>query len=282
MDDWDDDGQSISGMTLITPSVVGFLANGAHIQQHPYMHGGMTEGMMAAMAASAGSGKKVSDAITYGPRFCELFRMFTTECELNIDITRHLFALVLDYLVDFMRWVRRDEHTIAEVSNLLLNYDYLRPETRNGVIMVIIYMFSSIKATVLPGKDMFSILVSDDYGLGIANKFSLKIYNDPYYYLTFLKLTISALIDCAAVPENERMNVVNKFTNRSKQPDQNELAYYNLIKDMMLNALANDDNTECQRLVKVVTLYWQHYSKRGVSLCLYQSSTLFISVVSAL
>lgn len=234
-----DDGQSISGVSL-SSSVVGYLASGS---------------------------KKVSDAVTYGPKFCELFRNFTMECSLEIDINRHLLALILDYLVEFLRWVRKDDHTIAEVGNLLFNNDYLRPETRNGVIMVIIYMFSSIKATVLPDTDMFSVLVNKDFGLGIANKFSLKIYNDPYYYLSFLKLSLSALIDCGMIPENERVNISQKpavKSTASKIQDSNEYNKFMQLKTMVVSALDSKKIDEAQKIVEVIAVYWQD-NKREVS-----------------
>jgi hypothetical protein len=172
------------------------------------------------------SNRKISDAITYGPRFCELFHMFVTECKLQFNISRHLLSLILYYLITFIRWARQDEDRIDNISKLLLNYNYLRVGTRNGVVIVIIYLFASIKSTVIPYSDMFSVQMSDNYGLGITNKFSLKIYNDPYYFLTFLKLCVSALIDIGAIPENTRSNnVLGKCTGRcqgNKQIDDTE------------------------------------------------------------
>lgn len=58
---------------------------------------------------------------------------------------------------------------------LTIENDYLRPEVRNGIVMVIVYTFASIKATLAEGLDMFITLQDNESGLGIANRFSLKV-----------------------------------------------------------------------------------------------------------
>ena len=76
--------------------------------------------------------------------------------------------------------------------------------------MILIYTLSTAKAKS-SGKtdsDMFSVLQDAESGLGIVNKTSLKIYNDPFSYFTFLKSCMSGLIDAGKVPENERQNQV--------------------------------------------------------------------------
>lgn len=238
-----DDAQSIS------PSVVGFLASG---------------------------GKKISDAVTFGPRFCELFHSFCAENALSIDVHRHLFALILEHLVAFVRWVRRDEHQVAEVNNLLFNCDYLRPETRNGVIMVVIYMFAAIKSTVLPNADMFSVLVHDEYGLGIANRFSLKIYNDPFCFLAFLKFAVSALIDCGTLPENDRQNTVVKVS-KARAEDAVERECFLQIQSEILAALGQNDVPRAKRIVEYIANYCQ-LNKREVRINCFYILILCVSV----
>ncbi|RYG97310.1 hypothetical protein EON65_53080, partial [archaeon] len=139
--------------------------------------------------------KKISDAITYGPRFCNLFEAYRLHLGTEIDKTKHLMALCTENLVDFIKWARESDRQVEWISETLFQNDYLRPEVRNGIVMVLIYTFASIKATVPPESDMFLTLQDNETGLGIANRFSLKIYNDPFYYLTFLKIAISSLID---------------------------------------------------------------------------------------
>ena len=74
--------------------------------------------------------------------------------------------------------------------------------------MVLIYTFASIKAQEgIEGLDMFATFQDSETGLGIANKFSLKIYNDPYSYLSFLKSSVSGLIDAGSIPDNEHLEM---------------------------------------------------------------------------
>ena len=58
---------------------------------------------------------------------------------------------------------------------------------------------------------MFLVLQEPDTGLGIVNKTSLKIYNDPFCFFSFLKACMSGLIDAGKLPENERLNQVLMF-----------------------------------------------------------------------
>eukprot|EP01031_Cornospumella_fuschlensis_P053250 gene53250-65043_t len=139
--------------------------------------------------------KKISDAVTYGPCFCKLFEAYRAHLGSDIDKTKHLMALCTEHLIDFIKWARASDKQSDWISDTLLQNDYLRPEVRNGIVMVLIYTFASIKATVIPDSNMFLTLQDNDTGLGISNRFSLKIYNDPFYYLTFLKISISSLID---------------------------------------------------------------------------------------
>ncbi len=199
--------------------------------------------------------KKVSDTITYGPRFCALFDAYVKANKLHIDTSRHLMSLCSDHVIRFLVWVRESDAQMGWVAQTLLNYDYLRPEVRNGIVMILIYTFASIKSTVDPGLDMFMTLQDMEQGLGIANKFSLKIYNDPFGYLTFLKTVISALIDAGAIPDNERLNQPK----RSKQVFENkdEVAAFNEIKSRIVALLDCGDNEGAKQLVQHINTYWQ-------------------------
>jgi len=110
----------------------------------------------AAAVASAGhghdtGGPKVSDAITYGPRFCQLFQEFSSTLSVPINTDRHLMALCAEYLVAFCKWARESEAQIASIRATLLDNDYLRPEVRNGIVVVLIYTFSAMKVRTSPG-----------------------------------------------------------------------------------------------------------------------------------
>lgn len=203
--------------------------------------------------------KKVSDAQVYGPRFCVLFETYCRKHNITIDIHRHLMSLCLEHLVPFIKWARESDNQVQWIQSTLLENDYLRPEVRNGVVMVIIYTFASIKATLDPNLDMFITLQDNDQGLGIANKFSLKIYNDPFFYLIFLKQSISALIDAGALPDNERQNQPK----RNKIPYQNreELLAFQRIQRMILDALDSGNINTAKTIVSDVANFWQQRGK---------------------
>lgn len=202
---------------------------------------------------------KVSDAFTYGPRFCQLFREYTVATNKTVNVDRHLMSLCTEHLVPFCKWARENEAKTNSIRATLLEYDYLRPEVRNGIVMVIIYTFASIKATRETGTDMFMTLQDPDRGLGIANKFSLKIYNDPFMYLSFLKITISALIDAGAIPDNERVNQPKR--NKVMVENKEELEAYDQIQKRLLGLLDSGDNAGAKYVVLQITNYWQQRSR---------------------
>jgi hypothetical protein len=203
--------------------------------------------------------KIVSDALTFGPRFCQLFIEYSSTLERPIDCDRHLMSLCTEHLVPFCRWARDNELKTAAIRSTLLEYDYLRPEVRNGIVMVLIYTFASIKATREEGTDMFIILQDTEQGLGIANKFSLKIYNDPLMYLSFLKISISALIDAGAIPDNERLNQPKR--KKAAVENKDELEAYDQIQRILVNLLDSGDNAGAKHMVMLITNYWQQRAK---------------------
>lgn len=254
--------------------------------------------------------RKISDAQTYGPRFSILYENYRSKFNLQIDTRRHLMSLCVEHMVNFVKWARESELQCSWISNILLENDYLRPEVRNGVVMVLIYTFASIKAVTannannssrgpsspVPDSnssassniiDMFSTLQDHERGLGIANKFSLKIYNDPYNFLSFLKTSISALIDAGIIPDNERQNQPKRLTTQSNSApasvassvippaptalsagnimNGNKLGYQNReelqafteLSKMLIDLLDSGNNTGARRLVLHVTSFWQ-------------------------
>lgn len=203
--------------------------------------------------------KKVSDAQVYGPRFCVLYETFCHKNHITMDIRRHLMSLCLENLVPFVKWARENDAQIQWIQNTLLENDYLRPEVRNGVVIVLIYTFASIKASLDPNLDMFITLQDNDQGLGIANKFSLKIYNDPFFYLTFLKTTISALIDAGVLPDNERQNQPKR--NKIAYQNREELQAFQRIQRMIVEALDSGNVVAAKALVSDVANFWQQRGK---------------------
>lgn len=202
--------------------------------------------------------KKVSDAITYGPRFCEIFYRYCEDMKQTIDTKRHLMSLCIDNLIPFICWARDTEDRVRWMSSLLFESDYLRPEVRNGIVIVLIYTFSSIKASHAGVGDMFTVLQDNDDGLGIANRFSLKIYNDPFGYLSCLKFSISSLIDAGAIPENERLNKpFKKGTSKPLPVNQEEIQAFQKVKNRIAGLLDQQQVSEAKALVQVITTHWQ-------------------------
>lgn len=202
---------------------------------------------------------KVSDALTYGPKFCQLFWEFSQTLPSPINPERHLMALCTEYLVLFCKWARESEEKTTAIRATLLEYYYLRPEVRNGLVMVIIYTFASSKSARDNGIDMFNTLQDTERGLGINNKFSLKIYNDPFMYLSFLKITISALIDAGAIPDNERVNQPKRF--KAMVENKEELDAYDQIQKRLVSLLDTGDNAGAKHMVLLITNYWQQRAK---------------------
>jgi hypothetical protein len=203
-------------------------------------------------------GEKISDAYVYGPRFCDIYDAFNATRLAPIDPSRHLMSLCTQYLVEFCLWARESIERTNYIRERLMDHEYLRSEVRNGIVMVIIYTFASTKATILDQADMFTTLQDHERGLGIANKFSLRIYNDPYNYLSFLKSSISSLIDAGIIPDNERLNQPKK--NKLKYENKEEFSAFTQIQNMLVAALDAGNNVAAKNLVNHITGFW---SQRG-------------------
>ena len=200
----------------------------------------------APVAAAAGNhdynnnGGKVSDAVTYGPRFCHIFNEFSATIPVPVNTDRHLMSLCLDYLIPFCQWSRKSDAQVNSIHTTLLNNDYLRPEVRNGIVVVLMYTFAAVKAIKDPTHDMFHTMQDADTGLAIVNKFSLKIYNDPLQYLSFLKTCISALIDAGTIPDNERVNQPKR--GKVAVENKEEIDAFEQIKSMLVALLDAGNN----------------------------------------
>ena len=109
----------------------------------------------------------------------------------------------------FSCWVRESNSRMTWIFKILEENPDLRPEVRNGLCIIFVYAISAAKAKSI-NSDMFTVLQDSDNGLGIVNKTSLKIYNDPFNYYSFLKGCVTGLIDCGTIPENERINQPKK------------------------------------------------------------------------
>jgi hypothetical protein len=201
-----------------------------HLQQqlhgshhHPHSH--------AFQSATPSNSTKVEYNILqhFEPRFFQVFQSYqsyykehysssssqqdgaTNTPNGEIPIRSHLLSLCLEHMIPFCCWARENLAVLNWMKVTLEDNPDLRPEVRNGIAMILMYAFSAAQAKLRVDSDMFITLQDTETGLGIVNKTSLKIYNDPYQYFNFIKTCISGLIDAGKIPENERINKVSSF-----------------------------------------------------------------------
>ena len=125
----------------------------------------------------------------------KFYEVYIKYLQCNQDITHNpsenLMISCLNHLITFCSWARADDNTSEWIHNALLQKADLRPAVRNGIALIIIYCFASAQANNSGGKmDMFGALLNQESGLGIVNKTSVKIYNDPFNYFEFLKVRL--------------------------------------------------------------------------------------------
>jgi hypothetical protein len=144
----------------------------------------------------------------YQPKFLTVFEQYVDAMNQPVDVSKHLMSVCLENLIPFCCWARETSARGNLIRTTLDDNADLRPEVRNGLAMILIYALSSAQARSIVDGDMFSVLQETDSGLGIVNKTSLKIYNDPFNYFAFIKSCLSGLIDAGKIPENERQNQV--------------------------------------------------------------------------
>lgn len=153
----------------------------------------------------------------FEPQFLVIYNAFKAHIESEGDtliISFHLLGTCLKNLIRFCCWARSSADMMRWLHQILFQSPDLRPELRNGLVMILIYTFAAGKSAeyhhqpvnIPKVKDMFTILQDSERGLGITHKTALRIYNDPFLYYTFLKGCLTGLIDCGVIPENERNN----------------------------------------------------------------------------
>jgi hypothetical protein len=135
----------------------------------------------------------------YEPKFFEIFQAYQQYClqyEPNLQLigigNSHLMTVCLNNLLCFSNWARDINNGLFIRLTLFENPD-MRPEVRNGLAMILIYVFAAAIANELRMNggdnasyvDMFTIVMN---GLGIVNKTSLKIYSDPFEFFNFIKV----------------------------------------------------------------------------------------------
>lgn len=208
----------------------------------------------------------VSDAVIFGPRFIQLFNLYEQSMGHKVDLKPHLFSLCCDHIIPFTKWARASPSQTTIIGDILLNHDYLRSEVRNGMTMILIYTFAAAKGE-MTGVDMFRALQDPEQGLAIANKFSLRIYNDPYHYLAFLKQSLSGLIDASAIPDNDRQYHKGKRRRQFRLDNSNnqELVYYRGLIGRLKAMLESGPLVNVVYCVRAVAQCWEELPKVGWS-----------------
>ncbi len=149
----------------------------------------------------------------FEPKFTQLFAKYSECVKQTVHTSSHLMSVCLENLIPFCCWARENNARVLWIKEVLEDNLDLRPEVRNGLSMILIYTLATAKSAGNKDMDMFTTLQDADNGLGIVNKTSLKIYNDPFSFFMFLKSCMSGLIDAGKIPENERQNQVSLSVN---------------------------------------------------------------------
>lgn len=198
--------------------------------------------------------RKVTDATIYGPGFAEVFEAYRSHLnDEHIDTSRHLMSLCLDHLIDFVNWARDSDSREQWINEVLQNNLYLRPGVRSGVVAILIYSFLSIKSAAT-GGDMFSVLRDTTNGMGIVNRYSIKLYSDPFQFVYFLKTCVSGLIDAGVLPDNERVDKHKKV--KPQVYNHEELAAFHTMKAALVGHLDSGDNQAARKYVEVISSHW--------------------------
>eukprot|EP01038_Epipyxis_sp_PR26KG_P007797 gene7797-10592_t len=202
-------------------------------------------------------GRTTSITKIYEPKFLKIFEQYIQN--VGVDDSMHLLSLSLQHLCSFCRWARESNDRNTWINKMLNNNIDLRSEVRNGLAKILIYCLSSFKSSKLKDTDFFMVLQDSVHGLGIVNKTSLKIYNDPYKYFDFIKTCLSGLIDAGLVPENERQNQPKK----PKHVEENieEFAAFNQMKDILTAMIKNDKKSTAKFKIEQILDIWQHGHK---------------------
>eukprot|EP01038_Epipyxis_sp_PR26KG_P007798 gene7798-10593_t len=190
----------------------------------------------------------------YEPKFLEIFEIYALNIG-SVDCNAHLLTLSLEHLSSFCCWARESIDRQLQISELLNHNVDLRPEVRNGIAKIMIYSISSFLSFKLKNTDFFMVLQDTDNGLGIVNKTSLKIYNDPYKYFDFIKACLTGLIDAGFVPENERNNQPKKF--KKIEQNKDEYAAFIKLKDYLINLIQSGQKSLLRSKIEQILDVWQ-------------------------
>lgn len=172
----------------------------------------------------------------YEEKFFQLFTEYAQDNNVQIEEIRWkeemLLVLCLKHIIPFLTWIRRSTSQIQHVKSLFLNHTDLRPEVRNGLLVILIHTFAAVKAKYfnednalkkstegtsssqylvteeLHEENMVSILQHPTKGLNISFQSIFKIIHDRHQFIAFLKNIILGLIELNLIPKNTRQKLI--------------------------------------------------------------------------
>ena len=199
----------------------------------------------------------------YQPKFLEVYASYMIYLRSNslvIPVHEHLFATCIEHMVTFCVWARNSPESSNWIFHTLLQNQDLRPELRNGLTMILLYTFASAHAKTLgDGSDFFKVIMDNTIGLGIIHKTSLRVYNDPFSFFIFLKLSITGLIECGTLKENERVSQSNPKTRRRHFEVESEFASFMEMKKLLVD-LSKSNLNVLKAKIDEIMLIWQNKS----------------------
>lgn len=214
----------------------------------------------------ASSTNEEYDDQTFKTRFLHIYNAYVEQaCPEGVGSGSHLLVTCLEQMICFCTWARSTNQTQTWIFSTLLHSADLRPELRNGLAMILMYTFAAAKADALKnGSDMFTVVMDADYGLGIIHKTSLRVYNDPYFFFNFLKMTMTGLIECGALKENERISQSNPKTRRKHYEVESECLAFEEMKQMVAQ-LAKENLTSLKSKVEDIVTAWQQKKAKSTA-----------------
>lgn len=214
----------------------------------------------------------------FEPRFMQVFQQYQQFLKESghpdIAVTDHLVSLCLEHMIPFCFWARKNASTTSWIKATLDDSPDLRPEVRNGISAILIYCFAAAQAKARTDSDMFLTLQDSETGLGIVNKTSLKIYNDPFNYFNFVKSCITGLIDAGKIPENERVNnQPKKF--KSQAENKEEIAAFHEIRKIIVDKLAKREHEVVREKVQQISNVW--YRRQNIRSCRFSTALAILT-----
>ena len=233
------------------------------------------------MSAPSSTMEEADRTAFFEQKFSQLYSAYIHENpSLFIDpeawLTRHFFCLCLDHVVPFSKWLRQSVAHLLWVQTTLQHHFELRPEFRNGLIMIFIHTFATMKAIHVNrsngkqlknpslNENMVTILQSATKGLNISFQTIFKVAYDRSSQLTILKNVVLELIELNVIPKYvQRREKEGKKNNAEfkKKVELELLAFKHLQIIMKENLEEKEESKNFLQTIQNVCNYWAMHSK---------------------